>query len=683
MTETITKGRLFKEDLNFATGGSGAVETATQVRQAGDADLTFTLTKLDGTHLKYRTAQDAAAKSMEDLVDGGRDVHIMPKTISLSATMAAARTAGTGEVQAVDVVTKSPWVDVRAYGAVGALATLTAAIAGISSDSATLLIPSGTWAITDDLTIPANIVLKPVKGAILQIATTKTLTINGPLDAGPYQIFSCTGTGKVVFAAGAVDQIHPEWWAANTTPGTTDMTAAILAAYTAARDVDRGIVRLLANQYAVADLVLPQCTNGDGVMIAGAGPNNTKIVVASGHTAGNPLVTLAGTHAAATDGIYLRDFQVYGAGGDTNGILIQPSNNCRVEDVTVLSCSGIGFEAQRPYDLYCTRLRVYGCGKYADSEPGVRLGKVTEGMVDYWGNQVYWNQCNVEMNYYRQMEIKGISGMDAHGGKIHGIPTTGTSPDEALNLLYIDGMSGWGKFIGVHFTHAHYANAVHITDDHGLTPGVEAYSVASFIGCDFLEISSYNTALLSIDAIYFDAGDVESALRVQGCRFGYHSSGLGATGYYIHISANAGAWDTNIGGNQVREKVKELQDDRTSVTRAGGFRAPGVIPDVLSLGTDQDPELTIASGAVTLTSSFHYIDTESDGATDDLVTVNGLTRRGTVVVIRAIHTDRTVVIKNTGGNIKCNGGADITLDSTDKMAILINMNGTTWWAIGG
>lgn len=616
---TVTKSNVFKEDLALATGASGAPETGTRRTSTGG---TVTLTKIDLTHLQFPTGFSVIDYS----------------------TFHAAKDALGSSVGMINVM--------------------------------------GDIDIADDYTVPANITVRMNPSCTFNIATTKTLTLNGPLEAGPQQIFACTGTGKVVMAAGTVKEIYAEWWATNTTPGTTDMSAAILAAYTAARDVDRGIVRLLANQYAVADLVLPQCTNGDGVMIAGAGPNNTKFVPAATHTAGNPLVTLAGTHAAGTDGIYLRDFQINGGSGDTNGLLIQPSNNCRIEDVTIVACSGIGFEAQRPYDLYVTRLRVYGCGNYDDSEPGVLLRK--DPLTNAWGNQVYWNQCDVEVSAYRQMEIKGLAGMDAHGGKIHGKATTdSSSPEESLELLYIDGMSGWGKFIGVHFTHAHYANAVHITDDHGLTPGLNLYSVASFIGCDFGEISSYDTGALAIDGIYFDAGDVESALRVLGCRFAYHATGLGTGGAYIHLSANAHAWSTNVGGNQTREQANEFKDDRISTTRAGGFRAVGIIPDVLSLGTDQDIDLTIASDAVTLTSSLHYINTESDAASDDLSTVNGLTRRGTVVIVRAKDTDHTVVVKHGVGNIVCQGGSDITLDSTGKAVIFVNLNGLTWWAIGG
>jgi hypothetical protein len=76
--------------------------------------------------------------------------------------------------------------------------TLAHAITTISSNNATLRIPAGTVAITTDTTIPANIALKVERGATIDIAQDVTLTINGILEAGPYQIFS--GAGSVVIS---------------------------------------------------------------------------------------------------------------------------------------------------------------------------------------------------------------------------------------------------------------------------------------------------------------------------------------------------------------------------------------------------------------------------------------------------------------------------------------------------
>jgi hypothetical protein len=122
---------------------------------------------------------------------------------------------------------KEIWVGDPNYGQ-----SLQSAIAAIGSALRILRVPSGTYDIASDLTVPANITLKPARGAVFAVATGKTLTINGPFQAGPYQVFSCTGTGKVVFGAGAVKEVYPEWWGF-----TSDAAAALNAAIATQRTV--------------------------------------------------------------------------------------------------------------------------------------------------------------------------------------------------------------------------------------------------------------------------------------------------------------------------------------------------------------------------------------------------------------------------------------------------------------
>lgn len=108
--------------------------------------------------------------------------------------------------------------------------TISKALSAIgTTNKVSLVLRPGTWAIANDLTIPSNVTLKAPPGALIEIATTKTLTINGPFDAGLYQVFSCVGTGKVVYAGAK----YPEWWGAKDDSGTTDNTEEIQAAFTA------------------------------------------------------------------------------------------------------------------------------------------------------------------------------------------------------------------------------------------------------------------------------------------------------------------------------------------------------------------------------------------------------------------------------------------------------------------
>lgn len=83
-------------------------------------------------------------------------------------------------------------------------------------------------------------------------------------------------------------------------------------------------------------------------------------------------------------------------------------------------------------------------------------------------------------------------------------------------------------------------------------------------------------------------------------------------------------------------------------------------------------ELTIASGVITRTQVWHTVDTESDGATDDLDTING-GDDGDLIIIKPANTARTVVVKDGTGNINCAGDFSMA-DGQDTMMLIYNGN---------
>lgn len=108
----------------------------------------------------------------------------------------------------------------------------------------------------------------------------------------------------------------------------------------------------------------------------------------------------------------------------------------------------------------------------------------------------------------------------------------------------------------------------------------------------------------------------------------------------------------------------------TNKTINGGNVAPA------QLATPIAAELTIASGVITVTSSFHPVDTESNAATDDLVTINGGTD-GMRVVLTAADNNRTIVVKDSTGNIQCAG--DHSLDTVADTIELMYHAGISQW----
>lgn len=86
-------------------------------------------------------------------------------------------------------------------------------------------------------------------------------------------------------------------------------------------------------------------------------------------------------------------------------------------------------------------------------------------------------------------------------------------------------------------------------------------------------------------------------------------------------------------------------------------------------------ELTIASGVVTADQTFHSIDTETDASTDDLDTING-GGDGDIIIIKAVHADRTIVVKDGTGNLQTAG--HFSMDNSTDTMMLINSGGSTW-----
>ena len=99
-------------------------------------------------------------------------------------------------------------------------------IARLNGAEGTIRIPAGTHAVLSDVTVPANVCLKFDKGAMLNVAAGKTLTINGPIDAGLWQIFSGSGA---ISGNPKIKEVYPQWFGA-VADGTTDDTSALSTA---------------------------------------------------------------------------------------------------------------------------------------------------------------------------------------------------------------------------------------------------------------------------------------------------------------------------------------------------------------------------------------------------------------------------------------------------------------------
>ena len=90
-------------------------------------------------------------------------------------------------------------------------------------------------------------------------------------------------------------------------------------------------------------------------------------------------------------------------------------------------------------------------------------------------------------------------------------------------------------------------------------------------------------------------------------------------------------------------------------------------------------DITIASGAITPTTSYVRLDTQSAASSDDLDTING-GAVGDIVILETRISSRDVVVKDGTGNLGLAGGADFTLVNKSSTITLI-YDGTAWLEI--
>ncbi len=259
-------------------------------------------------------------------------------------------------------------------------ATLAAALTTIGSTAATLRLPAATYNIASNTTIPANITLAPERGAVLSTGTGVTLALNGPFEAGLYQVFSCTGTGNVHFAPSAVTTISPLWWYS----GSGDMAPAIRAAVISKAN---GVIPEGSTNCQGADVVIPagiwplqtslNFTNLGGFKLHGS--EKYSAILYSTAT-GKAAIDVVGTND-----YMFEDFTVAGDSVSTPTVGLLGGRSTTVGNGGNYTCSRIKYEGYFQYgceytvaveDIYENDCRCYlsSSGFYHRRSPQNKLG---------------------------------------------------------------------------------------------------------------------------------------------------------------------------------------------------------------------------------------------------------------------------------------------------------------------
>jgi hypothetical protein len=150
------------------------------------------------------------------------------------------------------------WIDARHYPTlVDADQFAQAAGNLLPAVSGKCLVIADNHTLSENLTLNAPVSVVP--GGSFTVPNGIILTLNGPFSAGLFQVFRCTGAGKVLFGPAATENVYPEWWGGET-PAVSGIQLAINSSSYHKRIV------LSADQYDVyATLTVPSNTHVIGI----------------------------------------------------------------------------------------------------------------------------------------------------------------------------------------------------------------------------------------------------------------------------------------------------------------------------------------------------------------------------------------------------------------------------------
>ncbi len=218
-----------------------------------------------------------------------------------------------------------------------------------------IFFPEGTYLISGDLTIPAGMIIRGPK-AVINIAAGKTLTLNGPtfddvpsftiantaslvingaFNVGLRKVFTDSNAGYdgVVFGAGTVKEVCPEWWGLAPTATAAINTAAMQCAINSGV----GIVRTNQGSFLINSVYWPA-----GISLKGVGYGVTEFdcrgsdsfIIGSEPWKHQQFRDFSVTFTNNTSGINIAAIDgIYGATG------------CRFQDIEIVCKNGVNNRA--------------------------------------------------------------------------------------------------------------------------------------------------------------------------------------------------------------------------------------------------------------------------------------------------------------------------------------------------
>jgi hypothetical protein len=198
---------------------------------------------------------------------------------------------------------------------------------------------------------------------IIDISSGTTLTINGPIDAGIYQIFDISADGYVEIGD-TTTTVYPEWWGASPSASAADNTIAFQAALDSGKEV-----RVGQGTYSINSLTM----NVVGTRLVGTGYSTILEYAGSGtFLTINPniwsgcVVEDLRIDSTATSLVGIQLGKVYGAGTGTTAGDVH-LNRIRIHGFDAVG--GAGISGEEFYNCHISRCIISNC------ETGIQLGE--------------------------------------------------------------------------------------------------------------------------------------------------------------------------------------------------------------------------------------------------------------------------------------------------------------------
>lgn len=355
---------------------------------------------------------------------------------------------------------------------------------------------------------------------------------------------------------------------------------------------------------------------------------------------------------------------IVGTGGGVvlNNALVNSNNYAGLHDLrisrtdsgTALTIDGSAVDGVSRYiveQVYIIRI---------DGKSGTAVSINGSWNVDFFHLMV--SGWDVGLNIFRDKlvdEASGANGIHFFGGQIEG-NNTGVIISGALTAGFYGTVLEGNSTINVDVDAAKSVIFDSIYCEANGTADIRIGNTSAVKNC-VIRGGYFNTPAVGGLANSILAENVE-ALRVETSYFARF------TGAPIKV----GAGSTGAALDCEKDSAISIPMVDVTTNSADRFRYLNAYPAAM------ESELTIASGAITPTASYHTVDTEGNAASDDLDTINGGCR-GEVLTLVAASGSRTVNVTNAGNiNVPTAG---IALVGADKVAQFIYREATAKWEL--